>query len=74
MPSGRDIHSTKPYIPSYLDENTLAQMRAPADYGRMERLVGGNSSDSSDEGDQAKSGLPGAFPGSGASLSNNSYY
>lgn len=71
MPSGRDIHSTKPFVPPSLGEDTLARMRAPPSVGEM----GDESGSSSDEGGEAHSDLPGTFPGSTSTPSNdNSYY
>ena len=71
MPSGRDIHSPKPLVPSSLDDDTLTRMRAPPDVDQ----VGDNNECSSDEGEAAEDGLPGAFPGSSSTASNgNSYY
>lgn len=70
MPLGRDIHSAKPFVPPSLDDNTLARMRAPPDVDEM--VV---SDSNSDEGEKAQGGLPGAFPGSSSTASNDdSYY
>lgn len=78
MPSGRDIHLTKPYIPRNLDEETLASMRALPDPQQLERsALNDSSSDSDDEGAKRKmpSAFPGAFPGSSSTASNrNDYY
>lgn len=61
-PSGRDIFSTKLFVPPALDEETLAYMRAPLDV--EEAVEGIDRSDSSDEEAQGrKSDLPGTFPG-----------
>ena len=72
MPSGRDIHSVKPYIPPTLDVDTLAQMRA------LPELVESNDTDeesSSDDGDtKQQSALPGAFPGASVTGQGESYY
>lgn len=72
MPSGRDIHSTKPYQPPVLDMDTLAQMRAPPDSDDS----AGNGSSSSSDGENAKqpSAVPGAFPGGSAGQQSDSYY
>jgi len=77
MPSGRDIHSTKPYIPPNLDEETLARMRAPPDSENVGRsALDDSSSDSDDDGAKRKmqGDLPGAFPGSSTTASNNDHY
>lgn len=76
MPSGRDIHSTKPYRPPSLDEDTLARMRAPPDPTHLGRSTLDDSSSDSDDGGSSKknhgSALPGAFPASG--LQSDTYY
>ena len=61
MPSGREIHTIKPFQPPQLDAYVLDAMRAPPD--RSDE-VGGGSSD--EEGDTLVGGpsVPvGAFPG-----------
>lgn len=72
LPSGRDLHTTKPFVPPSLGEDTLARMRAPPDVGEP----GEDDDDgSSDEDDKGQSDLPGAFPGSSStSSSHNLYY
>ncbi|RQM05080.1 hypothetical protein DH86_00003658, partial [Scytalidium sp. 3C] len=56
MPSGREIHSVKPYVPPLLESSTLLTLRAPPDrsddFGR----------ESSDEESENKEPV-GAFPG-----------
>ena len=77
MPSGRDVHPTKLFVPPKLDEDTLSQMRAPADTTKAERMMGDDDDDSSSNEDDNKgeSKLPGAFPGSSAGVSHdNPYY
>ncbi|MCJ1263135.1 hypothetical protein MMC22_003005 [Lobaria immixta] len=73
-PSGRDIHSTKLFVPPVLDEDTLARMRGPPDVDEGAEPV--NNSDSSDEEDHGgKSDVPGSFPGRGIGTSGEeSYY
>jgi hypothetical protein len=68
MPSGREIHSLKPFTPPVLDNSVLENMRAPPD--RTDDYGGEASSD--EGGDPV-----GAFPGTkqdytGAGSSN--YY
>ena len=71
MPSGRDIYTSKPFIPPGLDDDTLARMRAPPDIEEM----GDDNESSSDDGEKAQGGLPGAFPGSSSTVSREeSYY
>lgn len=70
MPSGRDIHLTKPFVPPSLGEDTLARMRAPPSVDEL----GDDDDSSSDEGDKAQSELPGAFPGSTSTTSNGNVY
>lgn len=61
MPSGRDIHTPKPYIPPSLDEDVLVRMRAPAD-GPGDAAFGADGDSSSEEGAEERKELPGAFP------------
>ena len=71
MPLGRDIYTSKPFLPPSLDEDALARMRAPPDIEEM----GDDHESSSDEGENAQGGLPGAFPGSSSIVSREeSYY
>lgn len=57
MPSGREIHSVRPWQPPSLDSGTLEAMRAPPD--RADEVGGELSSD-----DETLAGTPvGAFPG-----------
>ena len=58
MPSGREIHTIKPFQPPLLDAYVLEAMRAPPD--RSDEVGGGGSSD--EDGDTLVGG-PGAFPG-----------
>lgn len=69
MPSGREVHSLKPYVPPTLDSSVLESMRLPPssvdNYGR--------ASSSSDE-DVARDPV-GAFPGTRGDYSGSgSYY
>ena len=71
MPSGREIHSLKPFMSPTLEASTLENMRAPPD-----RTDDYGGSASSDEDEDAQDPV-GAFPGtkqdySGAGSSN--YY
>ena len=65
MPSGREYHTPKHYVPPTLDQHVLAQMRAPVDEGR--HVYRGTEADSGDEqdviGDNVVASVPGAFPG-----------
>ena len=63
IPSGREIHAPKPYIPPSLDENVLSRMRVPPDDDDARTLVE-DSDDSSEETGISKEHPPGAFPGS----------
>lgn len=68
MPSGREIHSLKPYVFPTLESSALENMRAPPgavdDYGK---------DDSS--GDEEAPNVVGAFPGTQANYSGSgSYY
>jgi hypothetical protein len=57
MPSGREIHSLKPFMPPILEASVLENMRAPPDRTDDYR---GNASSDEDEGAQDPVG---AFPG-----------
>lgn len=75
MPSGRDMHTVKPYEPPSLDPVVLESMRAPPEGSDDFE----NASDSEDEGkDNNSRGPVGAFPGTrneyGRTNSSNSYY
>lgn len=63
MPSGRDVHSVKQYMPPDLDEDTLAHMRTPPERKFSVKSMEEESSDSEAEG-RDQSDFPGAFPGS----------
>ncbi|TQW00397.1 hypothetical protein V2A60_001483 [Cordyceps javanica] len=72
MPSGRDIHTIKPYAPPTLDQNALDAMRAPPE--REDNFEGDLSSDPDESG---PSNPPGAFPAaeySGGRGTGSSYY
>ncbi|OIW34454.1 hypothetical protein CONLIGDRAFT_5592 [Coniochaeta ligniaria NRRL 30616] len=56
MPSGREIHTIKPYQPPVLDSATLEAMRAPPD--RSDEVGEGMSSD-----EETLAEVPGTFPG-----------
>ncbi len=60
MPSGREIHSSTPYVAPELDEDVLESMRAPPDPDDAKALM--NDDDSSEDEAPAAGGLPGAFP------------
>ena len=74
MPSGRDLHTIKPYVPPTLDQDILDAMRAPPE--RDDKV----DDDSSDEGDDHSPTPIGAYPGTTADYSaagratGSSYY
>ncbi len=78
MPSGREIHSPKPFVVPTLDEDVLSRMRAPP--SPNEALYRGDVTDSEEDEDLGyqKDTVPsvGAFPGAQAELrtSENAYY
>ena len=75
MPSGREYHQPKPYDPPHLEEDVLAQMRAPPEPSDLK--VYGDEPDSGDDSDAETLAAepPGAFPGSkGDYASNSAYY
>ena len=55
MPSGREIHSLKPWIPPELDPAVLERMRAPPDRS--------DDFDTNSSGDEEAPDPVGAFPG-----------
>ena len=59
MPSGREIHTLKPYQPPELDSSILDAMRAPPD----RRDDFGDGASSEDEGRADAPAPVGAFPG-----------
>jgi hypothetical protein len=68
MPSGREIHTVKPFAPPVLDASILESMRAPPD--RADDYGGGGSSDEEEE----KQDPVGAFPGTKEDYSSSSNY
>ncbi len=73
MPSGREIHSSKPYTPPELDTDVLEKMRAPPDPDEARALMD-DGDESSDEDVLAESGLPGAFPNRPANEATGTEY
>ena len=75
MPSGRDIHLAKQYQPPNLDEDTLANLRAPPSDIHQAESVEDDDSSSSEAEEKGRNELPGTFPGSSVRGSNdNAYY
>ncbi|THX25714.1 pH-response regulator protein palC [Aureobasidium pullulans] len=73
MPSGREYHTQKPYMPPQLDVSLLARLRAPVD--PQQRAFGGDEDDSGDEGAAREPVVvPGAFPGAATAGGGNAYY
>lgn len=69
MPSGREIHSLKPWVPPVLDASLLENMRAPPD--RADDYAGDESSDE----ERPVQEPVGAFPGTKGDYSGSgSYY
>lgn len=71
MPSGREMHSVKPFMPPVLEASVLEKMRAPPD--RMDDHGGDGSSDE----DEGAEDPVGAFPGTKADYSgagSSKYY
>lgn len=72
MPSGREYHSPKQYVPPLLDAGMLAAMRAPPN--PRQNAFRGNEDDSGDEGGISTDPV-GAFPGTGQRYGDSgSYY
>ena len=70
MPSGRDIHTVKPWEPPTLDSNILEAMRAPPD--RLDDF--GDELSSDDEVRGAPNAPAGAFPGTADEYTGRSSY
>ena len=74
MPSGREVHQIKPYMPPTLDEDTLASLRAPPDRSLEGSMLGDDDSSNDEEEVKCESSLPGAFPGSSATTTQDNVY
>lgn len=74
MPSGREYHQPKPYEPPCLEEDVLAQMRAPPEPSDLKAY--GDEVDSADDSDAETLAAepPGAFLGAKADYASNSAY
>ncbi len=73
MPSGRDIHLPKPFVPPSLDEVALNEMRSAPTRDDTHSFSEGD--DDSDEEDDRKDEIPpGAFPGASFVDSHDSSY
>lgn len=68
MPSGREVHSIKPYVPPALDHSVLEAMRAPPD-----RADDYGDSESSDDEEEISDPV-GAFPGTKGEYSGSGNY
>jgi hypothetical protein len=68
MPSGREIHTLKPFVPPALDSSVFEHMRAPPD-----RADDFGSDGSSDE-EKDEGGPTGAFPGTKGDYAGSSNY
>ncbi|OCL09951.1 hypothetical protein AOQ84DRAFT_397114 [Glonium stellatum] len=71
MPSGREYHTPKTYIPPALDEDVMARMRAPPD--PSDAAFEGDEDDSGDENNNRSSPV-GAFPGTKGEYSGGNVY
>ncbi|KAH8586604.1 hypothetical protein B0O99DRAFT_60694 [Bisporella sp. PMI_857] len=67
MPSGREIHSLKPFIPPVLDSSVLESMRAPPD-----RADDYGSDDASSDDERESQAPVGTFPGTSGDYSRSS--
>jgi hypothetical protein len=67
MPSGREMHTVKPYVPPSLDAATMRSLRAPPsldkDFAQLGMAEGVDSSDEEDGEGGARKTVVGAFPG-----------
>ena len=71
MPSGREIHAPKQYVPPNLDEVLLTRLRAPPDGD--DRTLSTDSDDSDDQTKKNKADPPGSFSRSSVA-GEGSYY
>ncbi len=62
MPSGRDVHTSSPYVCPVLDADVLAGMRAPPEASESTKTTGDNDSSGDESIDERREFL-GAFPG-----------
>ena len=73
LPSGRDIHTVKPFTPPQLDQIALSHLRAMPDNTDTSNIR--SDDDSSDDAEEKNSMPPGSFPGSSrGDPSDGSYY
>jgi hypothetical protein len=65
MPSGREIHTLKPYTPPSLDASTLQNIRASPSPSASLRLDAAQDSSDEEDGENQKrtTNVVGAFPG-----------
>ena len=68
MPSGREIHTIKPYTPPTLDSDILDSMRAPPEVADD---FGNDLSSDDDEIKGGPSAPAGAFPGTSGDYGRN---
>lgn len=68
MPSGREIHTLKSFIPPVLDSSILESMRAPPD------RVDDYGSDASSDDEKDDHAPVGAFPGTKEDYAGSSSY
>jgi hypothetical protein len=73
IPSGREYHVPKTFIPPGLDEESIIRMRAPPD--PTDSAFKGDEDDSGDEDGRGHPSAPGAFPDSRTEhTAGTSYY
>ena len=71
MPTGRKVHTPRPFIPAELDASTLGSMRAQLDSAALARTMAGAEEDSGEE--ETDIAPPGAFPGASGSQTSTYY-
>jgi hypothetical protein len=69
MPSGREIHSLKPFVSPELESTILESLRAPPDRDRTDDYGGDASS-----GEEIAPEPVGAFPGTRGDYTSSSKY
>lgn len=79
MPSGRDIHGIKAYVPPALDRHVLEAMRAPpTPLDQQDEPVGDEASSDEEHGRPGAPRPVGSYPGTaaeyGGERSSSTYY
>ena len=74
MPSGREYHVPKIFIPPSLDEDAIVRMRAPPDPANSGLNGDGDDSADAEDRENAAQAPAGAFPGTRAEYTGGTTY